>query len=668
MKFLKYSLIAALALSGALCACDDDNDYAPGTTVSGDEVYFPITESASIDIPNEAVSVPVTVSRIKADNAISVNVTGSVVDSEGADASAVFTIPSQVSFAAGEKETSLDIAVDFAKVVSDEEYTISLKLEGDNITPYGPSERKYTLVYAPWTDWAYVPGEEGVYTMTQYTSGEFDVPVLTRKSLVNKNRVDYGVCDLFFSNKDEKDGPLINFTYSVDLSKTIDVEGVDCPIVSMSIFETGIENGTTGIKFVITDVRTWLTQLAGIGEDRVDAVMANNGWGPSYYNPETGTFNVCVVLTGDAIAAEGRLYGAGYEYLQLPGYKHYELAFEYTGNYVDAAAEVEYAIVNAYKSPDVTSYVYNIFPGVLEGTDLSAAIESLKADDELEAITAGSTNLSFPMEEDGEYTVVGVGLDGNGNEVCNAAYSFEFTTVQGAPKWESLGLCEYTDGVFPFLIGIPAFTFDVEIQKSTETDGIYRLVDPYKALAGALKVGYAKGKHYMTVDLRDPAKVNILDSYIGIDLGEGECAVMSQSYFLLASGKEVPDGVYGTFSNDKVTFPAGRLYLIQNESLYYANVDPENPTGPTNENPNAKFDPYYGKGPFCINMAPGSEEGTETASVKNLSLSKSFAPVIANVPSFKSSFKLSKSSTPKTSVSGDELREYRVANPRQIAF
>ena len=74
MKFFKYSLIAALALSGALCACDDDNDYAPGQPVSGDEVYFPNNQSATIDIPTEATSVSVAVNRLNSDNALTVGV------------------------------------------------------------------------------------------------------------------------------------------------------------------------------------------------------------------------------------------------------------------------------------------------------------------------------------------------------------------------------------------------------------------------------------------------------------------------------------------------------------------------------------------------------------------------------------------------------------------
>ena len=74
MKLFKYSLIAALALSGALCACDDDNDYAPGASVSGDEVYFPISESASIDIPTDATSVAVSVNRLHDTDAITVPV------------------------------------------------------------------------------------------------------------------------------------------------------------------------------------------------------------------------------------------------------------------------------------------------------------------------------------------------------------------------------------------------------------------------------------------------------------------------------------------------------------------------------------------------------------------------------------------------------------------
>lgn len=667
MKFFKYSLIAALALSGALCACDDDNDYAPGAAVSGDEVFFPITESATVDIPSEATSVAVSVNRLNADDAISVPVAAVITDSEGTDATEIFTVPSQVSFTAGEKETQLIIGVDFAKVTPDEEYEVTLTLEGDNTTPYGASTRTYTLVYAPWTDWDYVPGEDGVYTMSVYTSAVDEVPVLFRKSLVNPNKVEYAVCDLFYISKD---GPYINFTYSMDLSNTIDVDGVDCPIVTMSPLNCG-ENGVgTGDYLMLYDYRTWSIEIFGVSEANVDAFMERNGIAQSYYNPETGTFVMSLILIGTKLDP-GSYYSDGFDYLQLPGYKSYVLNFDYTGNYFDTYNEIEYAVVSAYKSEDVTSYVYDIFAGELEGDDLAAAIESVKNNDDLEAETAGITNLAFPLNEDGAYTIVAVGLDENGEEVCNQNYVFEFKSVRGAAEeWTSLGFCEYTDGIVNSAFKIPTLTFDIEIQESIETPGLYRLVDPYKEMASMFKGGvYLKGKHYMYIDAQNPEQVGIPYSTLGIDLGYGEMAVQSFSEYALEKGLSAEtiaqQGWFGKLEDDMITFPAGMLIGYDDDGGFDANVDPNNPTKGDKDN----YDPTLGEGTFCVDMS-GLATSSEVKS-KSPALNKySVTPIKCSglAKKFNSDFKLHKSVTPLKTIDAKTLNEYRIANPRQAKF
>ena len=662
MKLFKYSLIAALVLSGALCACDDDNDYAPGASVSGDEVYFPISESASIDIPTDATSVAVSVNRLHDTDAITVPVAAVVTDGEGADATSIFTVPSQVAFAAGENETTLTIGVDFAKVTPDEEYSLTLTLEGDNTTPYGASSRTYTLVYSPWTEWEYVPGEEGVYTMSVFTSAVVEVPVLTRQSLVNPNRVEYAVCDLFYASSNEEDGPYINFTYSMDLTKTIEVDGVDCPIVTMNPLQVGENGAGSGEYLILYDYRTWAIEVLGASESQVDDWMERNDIGQSYYNPVTGTFAMDLILISTKLEP-GQYYDDGYDYLQLPGYKSYNLEFNYTGNFVDPKSEIEYAIVSAYKSEDVASYIYDIFAGELKGDDLDAAIESVKANDDLEAVTAATTNLAFALEENGKYTVVGVGRDSNGEQVCKANYTFTFNSVQGAPveQWNSLGYCEYTDGFINAMYRVPTLTNDVEIQESVETPGLYRLVDPYKDWAAQVGADYLEGKHYIIFDASIPDKVIIYPTTIGIEIDPsyGEIGVLSAAYLLLSNEKDAT-GYFGTLQDGVITFPAGSLLVCEinaPDDLYYANIDPNNPTSGTS------FDPSWGKGPFMIDMG-------DLAAAPAKKAPKATSPVdfsrVSKAASFKSSFRLHNDNKPMKTVDAKTLNDYRLANPRQF--
>lgn len=670
MKFYKYSLIAALALSGALSACSDDIDYTPGAPVSGDEVFFPLTQSEAVGIPFEATSVDIDVNRLVADNAITVPVAAVITDSEGEDATDIFTVPSQVSFAAGEKSTELTIGVDFSKVVAEEDYLITLTLEGDNTTPYGASTRTYTLAFSPWSEWKDVKGQTGVYTDSFFEPGEYEVLVQTCNSTIDNTRFKYAVCDAnwFFYKGDERreddDDPIRDIEYTFDTTNYIEVDGVKCPIVSMNIVTTNYTNG--GEFMIFTDIRSYITEIIGWDGARADAYMESRGWGQSYFNPETGTFFIDVVWFTDS-----GMWSPAYDYLQLPGYKSYVLNFDYTGNFVDPYTEIEYAIVNAYKSEDVTSYVYDIFAGELEGNDLETAYADVKGNKELEAQTAGTTNLAFTLEEDGAYTVVAVGLDEEDEEVCKQAYSFNYKSVQGAPveKWNSIGYCEYTDVLMPFFFGLDYDIFDVEIQESEETPGLYRLVDPYKDIAEAYSragMTYASGKHYITVNATNPERVYIITSELGIGYPDyGQLLLTSEAYLNLGDYSEdliAQVGLFGKLEDGEITFPTATL-LTTGEKLsswYYANTDPDNPT--LDEDYEGKPDPTLGENPFSIVLP----DAASAAPAKSKKLEPINYLSAKSLKKFESNFKVNKSAKSLKTIDAKALKEYRLANPIRI--
>ncbi len=137
MKLYKYSLIAALALSGVLCACDDDIKYTPGPQGTGEQFYLPATGSIAVDIPNEATTVALDIYRVEKGEATTLNITSTVKDAAGADASDILKVPSTVTFENGATSAKIDVAVDFAKVVADEAYTLTVAIASDDISAYG---------------------------------------------------------------------------------------------------------------------------------------------------------------------------------------------------------------------------------------------------------------------------------------------------------------------------------------------------------------------------------------------------------------------------------------------------------------------------------------------------------------------------------------------------
>lgn len=661
MKLYKYSLIAALALSGALSACDDDNDYTPAAPVSGDEVYLPLSQDAEITIPENAEYITINVCRVKDDGVVTVPVTSSAVDGDGADVSSIFSVPSEVTFAAGEKTAELEVAVDFAEVVAEVDYVITVSLGGDQTTPYGASTREYTLAYSPWSAWQPIPGETAVYTDSNFEPGDYEVPVYISKSTIDDVRVKYAICnaDWFFYRPSGSPDGYIDFEYYLDNSKTIDVNGVECPLVTMSTLISNYTSSSYDGNYMFTDMRTYLVDYCGLTGDAADQWMANRGYGQSYFNPETGTFVVDVLCTMTSFS--GQWFYAAYDYLQLPGYKSYVINFDYTGNFVDPAG-TEYAIVNAFKSDDVASFKADIFLGALDESGVNAAIEDIRSNDDLESYTASTTNLAYICDEAGSYTVVGIGYDQSGNEVCNAAYTFEYATVKANDPWKSIGYCEYTDGIVNSVFSIPTLTFDIEVQENEEDPGYYRLVDPYQAMASMFKNGtYPSSRRYMYIDARDPMRVSIEESTLGIDVGYGEMGCISVSAYYLAQGYSADvianAGFFGVMENGVITFPTGMIYGFDDDGLFYANVDPENPTG----GDNGDFDPTWGTGTFCIDMSSIAASAPAKAKATQMFTPSSIRKAcgIKDVRSPRKQLK---------TVSAKDLLDYRKQNLRQFSF
>lgn len=655
MKLYKYSLIAALALSGVLSACDD-NDYAPGAPVAGDQVYFSLDESDEVSIPEQATSVTINVNRVKTDNALTVDFTYTLTDASGAPVTDIFTVPASASFAEGSETAPIEIGVDFSKVVADAEYFLTLELKGNNLTPYGASKREYVLSYAPWSEWEYVPGEVGTYTFTQLSSikGDYDVYVVTRHSLVNPDNVQYATVGPFTNG--------INFVYSMNLSETIEIDGVECPLVTMQSYYSPLNVNQTEYVFWWLDVRYWIAEFWGLGWDNVDRVMELNDLPVSHFNPVTGLFSVDVAVVDDdpTTAGTSGAYGVGYEYLQLPGYKNYQVSFDYTGNYVDGKG-TEYAIVNAYKSDDVASYIADVFAGDLDETEIEAAIEVIKSNEDLPSITASTTNLAYQLQEDGDYTIVAVGRDANGVDVCKAVYNFTYSTVKANDPWETIGWCEYTDGLINSGYKLGGETWDVEVQANTENPGIYRLVNPYAEWAEAYKaagVTYGKGNYYMIVNAQNPDQVYLEQSNLGITLtaSRGELGVWSSAGYLLENGVSADiiaaQGYFGKLEDGVVTFPTGELIITfaNDDRLLSGNVDFTNPTDGE----------AYGPGTFRIDF--GSIATAPAKRVKaagNVKTINKANAIEAEGKTKKSAVKI---------ISAETLQDYRSQNPRQFKF
>ena len=173
MKVNKFfSIIAAGILAVGAYSCTDDIKYDPAGKVEGEGVCFDASIGSEMEIPTDATEIPFTVSRSTKAGEFTVDVTASVTDDNGEAVEGVFTLPTSVTFADGELSAVYTVGVNFANVVPDVNYNLSLKLPENVGTPYGPGEVNTVLLYSPWSELLEQEGEVAVVTGSPFNGND----------------------------------------------------------------------------------------------------------------------------------------------------------------------------------------------------------------------------------------------------------------------------------------------------------------------------------------------------------------------------------------------------------------------------------------------------------------------------------------------------------------
>lgn len=150
MKKLGYIFgIAAIALSLAACTSKEQN-YTPTPAYPGDNVYFPSTINPTVALGQGATSFSVTIARNEsvAKDAIDVPIisAGDAIDG------GYISVPGTVSFAAGETEAAINIAVDPEKLGLNNAVGVTLAIADEGATmPYGNASIALSIsIPLPW--------------------------------------------------------------------------------------------------------------------------------------------------------------------------------------------------------------------------------------------------------------------------------------------------------------------------------------------------------------------------------------------------------------------------------------------------------------------------------------------------------------------------------------
>jgi len=590
---MKINRIFSFILGGALLAagasCTDEVEYTPAEVIPGNGVYFPEMASTAVSIEQNSSSVSVELLRTNDPGALTVGITSTVTDKDGVAVANVFNIPTQVTFPEGTKSATVPITYDFNAIEPSTDYYVTLKIDGEQTTPYGLVEQTFVLKYAPWgpIEPYKKTTELGVSTLSAFSLMGIETPVYVSQSLIGAGERyrfgDYG---------ELPDSPGVDYVNGGNIYITLTNTPVPAEytptkeanryyVAHMEPFATGDDN-TFGEMIYITDVYTYrqlgYTIYPGNTLEELETL--------SYYDTVTGKFTIYTIYyTG----ATPRLNAD--EYFQLPGFKDYSINFSYNGNFVDAKGN-EFAVVEAYRSDDVASFTYTLTPGAMTDEQFKAEVEAIKANSDAELIFDAVTNLQFTLES-GDYTIVGVGYDEAGNAVCESGYVFTYKTVQVASDWVKVADVDYRDGLLYGWLTLQSGaylggnSYKVELQKHKTDANRYRVVNPcgYYYDYGIV----LNGNYYLTFQTSSDMKYALVEtSYVGVDLSvigdtKGQWIISSPATDLLADATvdqiaaQYPQFCGVIDADGYLQFPAGLLTLYYEntgmESGYYSNFN-----------------------------------------------------------------------------------------------
>ena len=557
---IKYGLLSVAVALGLAACSNNEYEYTPAEVTPGAQVFFPLSNESSVDLTLASTTFNIPVQRTDSAEALTVG-----LKVEG-DTKGIYTFPTTVSFAANQAKTNISVGVDNTKLQYDSLQTVTVTITDEkNTTPYGPSAYTFKVgAPSPLTPWVTNPtafrngggiGEfplgtmgTGTYSFVQYAEGDQKgVKVSMRQNTAQPDVVQFkidawGAGDDFYTD----DG------VEVILDGLWDEDNQVYRITWPATF-TGYVSSKYGDVYV-ADAVTYGAWRTAKGDD--DWVIT---WeqAPSYYNPATGKFTLSVFYYVDA-----GYFGGGAEYLQMDGFyvPDYSAKLTYKGvlNGVDdltyATADLELGV----DAKDVRAIV------MTQDDDASAVADALAAG-ELEGLAVEGGRIEVPFDAEELATpklrlIVAVIKEGEVLSVAQA--NFEF--YSGAAPWTSLGKGYFTDDiVLTSYYAMNAPTYEVEIQESSTTPGLYRLVDPYAEgvypyTSSQMGKPLAPAGMSLEVNAEDPEGVYVALQPLGMDWGDGAMSFESAgAYYLQKYEFDVvkSNNLFGTLADGVITFP-----------------------------------------------------------------------------------------------------------------
>lgn len=511
--FLGLLGVAAMTLSA--CSGDDKYEWA---TASGPQVYFSSELPSQYEISPDATSFNVPISRVDASSAQTVNLTSVT---EGT----MYSVPSSVSFNAGEKEAMIPVSYDPAKIEYGKYDELTIRIADDAATQWGVQEYSFTAGVTDWGPWQkWNAAGTASYTYVNFWSGEDPgLPFVYRQNTIRTNLYQFR---------------LSNWGYGVDIVFDYDEE---TGYVTCAKQETGYNHSSYGMVYA-EDYNAYRVEKG--------AAPVEAGYGS--FDKEQGIITIPLAYVVDA-----GTFGYDPEYIYIDGYVRadYSSALSYQGVFTDVAGS-QFAVGLLVTGADATSVKALV---VEASADASAVADAIAAGDvEATDVEAGMIYVPIPEGLSGKLQIVTVVVaDGEAKSVASAP--FEYYGGAASP-WELRGTGYYTEDFICGLYGAEPVTYEVQIEENTDEPGLYRMLSPYGEAFPYNEPGDwdATGVYNIEVNAVDPQGVYIDLQPTGVDWGDGPISIQSWGARYLAQydlETVKKNGLLGTLVDGVITLP-----------------------------------------------------------------------------------------------------------------
>lgn len=545
-------LVAALAVGFTGCSDEDYEDYAEGLKSPG--AFFAKNLAGSYKVAETATTLEVPVQRTDASAPSSYAITLT-------DESGLFSVPATVSFAGESLESAITVSFDPEKLEYDKAYAMSLTL-GD-ATEYGDASYSFTITKSmPVVREKAGPEGLGTYTYTiLFDDVDVDLNCYYEYNTSTPNKRTYYL---------EKWANNVTLRIDMPDATAANADGLIPVYVPVQPTEVSYSDGS---KFNVGDPYSTYMALGrpDVAEKYKDA---------SYYDPATGRFTLLMFY----LLPDGRGFDPGYEYLELAGFPDYSVSAEYTGLFYDTKNNAS-VIGKIDSGADVDKVVTALVLTNNEQEAIQAVIDGKVADAQ-EVAGGQPVTVQYSITEGGKYYMVAVSYGKNGKAQESAAV--RVNVALGGSEWETIGTGEMQDGwVIPAFLKDPSmyveFTFDVEIAKSKEREGVYALINPYGENNPLTQAGVNKLDGTGVVEFTiDGSYVSFVPQMCGFADTNGEFIIMNREGDLEDANPGVSHAAIKSFMESKgmplssyedglVTVPLCLFTQVGDEDKLYAN-------------------------------------------------------------------------------------------------